>query len=339
MPDFRIGKLKGRLCVVWDNSTIAGGRRRYLLQATARKEAEAEASDLIRALSPPPTNPTVQALWKAYREAKEGRPIAVTMGYTGKAVLPHFGHLRSDQVGDAECKAYAEHRRAQAIKDGSIWTELGHLRTVFGWAARPGKDRLIAEAPEVVRPAKPAPKDRWLTREEIAKLLPAATVPHVKLAIVLMLSTAGRVGSILDLTWDRVDFENGVINLRVDSEGPRKGRAVPPMNRMARSALLVAHEAALSDYVIEWGGEPVKCILKGVKSAAAAAGLAGVSPHVLRHTAAVHMVAGGIPISKVAQYLGHSNSAVTERVYGRYAPEHLKDAAEILEFGGLSVVK
>ena len=42
---------------------------------------------------------------------------------------------------------------------------------------------------------------------------------------------------------------------------------------------------------------------------------------------------------KVSQYLGHSNSAVTERVYGRFAPDHPRDAAEVLEFGGLTVVK
>ncbi len=33
-------------------------------------------------------------------------------------------------------------------------------------------------------------------------------------AILLMLTTAGRVGAILDLTWDRVDFDRAQIDLR-----------------------------------------------------------------------------------------------------------------------------
>ena len=89
----------------------------------------------------------------------------------------------------------------------------------------------------------------------------------------------------------------------------------------------------MTDYLIEWAGGPVKSIRKGFASAVANAGLSGVSPHVLRHTAAVHMVAGGVPMSRVAQYLGHSSTSITERVYGRFSPDHLRDAAEILDFG------
>ena len=51
------------------------------------------------------------------------------------------------------------------------------------------------------------------------------------------------------------------------------------------------------------------------------------------------MVSSGIPIEKVAQYLGHSNVAVTYSTYGRFAPEHLTDASEVLEFTNLRVVK
>ena len=60
--------------------------------------------------------------------------------------------------------------------------------------------------------------------------------------------------------------------------------------------------------------------------------LDGVTPHTLRHTAAVHMAAAGIPMAQISQYLGHSNTAVTERVYARFAPEHLTDAANVLNF-------
>ena len=287
----------------------------------------------------PTGNLTVAAIWEAYRKALGDRPTAKTMLYTGKAILPHFGALRPDQIGDDDCLAYAAARRANGIGDGSILTELGHLRSALVWAARPGRGRMIPEAPAILRPQKPAPKDRWLDEGEIARLLAAAETPHIGLAIILMLASAGRVGAILDLTWARVDFAAGQIDLRLDAEGPRKGRAVVPMNRMARAALLSAREAALSDHVIEWAGGPVRCILKGVKSAGAAAKLAGVTPHVLRHTAAVHMAKAGVPMEKIAQYLGHSNVATTRAIYARFAPDHLRDAAEALEFGGLTVVK
>jgi len=192
--------------------------------------------------------------------------------------------------------------------------------------------RLISFAPQVERPAKPAPKDRWLTRQEIDKLLAAPKAHHVQLAILLMLATAGRVSAILELTWDRVDFERGTIDLRTNETGPRKGRAIVPMNSGLRAALSAAEGAAMTDNVIEWAGEPIKRLRTGFTAAAKAAGVKGVTPHVLRHTAAVHLVANGVPMQKVSQYLGHSSIAVTERVYGRFAPDHLKAEAEILDF-------
>jgi integrase len=202
---------------------------------------------------------------------------------------------------------------------------------VMKWAA--DKKHLIPKAPDIERPAKPAAKDRWLNDAEIAKLLDAKCAPHIHLAILLMLSTAARVGAILDLTWDRVDFDNGVINLRTDATGPRKGRAIVPMNAGVRAALDVAKKAALTDYVIEWAGEQVKSIKTGFNAAVADAGLENVSPHVLRHTAAVHLAVAGTPMSRIAQYLGHSSTAVTERVYARFAPDHLRAEADVLDFG------
>lgn len=147
-----------------------------------------------------------------------------------------------------------------------------------------------------------------------------------------MLSTAGRVSAILELTWLRVDLDRGQINLRTDEIGPRKGRAVVPINKGLRAALVSARQAAMSKHVIEWNGGPVKSIRKGFMTAAKSANLSDISPHVLRHTSAVHMAEAGVPMPQISQFLGHSNTSVTERTYARYSPDYLQDAAEILDF-------
>lgn len=335
MPDITIGRLRGGLCAIW-RDPATGKRRRHQLEARTRAEAEPEALRLYRRLNPPRAAQTVAELWDAYREERAGRRIATDMGYSGKAVLPHFGAYEPLQITVQLCRDYTAARRAKGIRDGSIWTELGHLRSVLNWAAKHGR---IPRAPHIERPPKPAPKDRWLTHQEIEKLLDAASAPHIRLAMLLMLSTAGRVGSILELTWDRVDLERAQIDLRIDPDGPRKGRAVVPINAGLRAALVEAREAALTDHVVEWAGGPVKSIRKGIVEAAKRAGVAGVSPHVFRHTAAVHMAAAGVPMSKISQYLGHSNVAITERVYARYAPDHLRDAADVLDFARLRKVQ
>lgn len=333
MPDISIGRLRGGYCVYWTDET--GKRKRYQLAARSRQEAEAEGRDRYLKETASPGGATIAEIWEAYREDRQGRSIAESMRHTGKAIIPAFGHFRPDQITTEDCRAQIAAWRAQGKHDGTIWTRMNHLRIALNWAQKHG---MIARAPYIERPPQPAPRDRFLTEAEIAALLSAHAEPHIKTAIVLMLTTCARVTAALELTWERVDFERGFVNLRT-TEGHRKGRAIVPINGLLRGTLEAARAAALSDHVIEWGGKPVKSIKRGFASAVESAGLSDVSPHVLRHTGAVHMAAAGVPMVKISQMLGHTNTATTERIYARFAPDHLKDAAEALEFGSLKVVR
>ncbi len=37
------------------------------------------------------------------------------------------------------------------------------------------------------------------------------------------------------------------------------------------------------------------------------------------------------PMSEISQYLGHTNTNITERVYARYPPDHLRDCADVFD--------
>jgi integrase len=43
------------------------------------------------------------------------------------------------------------------------------------------------------------------------------------------------------------------------------------------------------------------------------------------------MAEGGIPMPVIAQYLGHRDSRTTERIYARFSPDYLREAAKALE--------
>lgn len=335
MPDISIGRLRGGYCVYWTNE---GKRVRHQLKARTRAEAEAEAIDVFRTkqFARSQQGATVAQIWEEYRRDLGDKPTGKTMGYTGKAVLAHFGHYRPDQITTDLCRSYAKQRMDSGISQGAVHTELGHLRSAMTFAER---NRMITAAPHIERPAKPTPKERFLTKDEVLRLIDNADAPHIGLAIHLLFATAGRVGAVLDLTWDRVDMDRGTINLRLDDARTRKGRAIVPINKGLMAALQHARDAALSDHVIEWGGKRVASIRKGFEGAVRRARLRDVTLHTIRHSAAVAMVSSGIPITQVAQYLGHSNTAITFSTYGRFAPGHLTEAAEVLDFVKLRAVK
>ena len=53
----------------------------------------------------------------------------------------------------------------------------------------------------------------WPVLKWVKRLIDGAASPHIALAIALMIGTAARIGALLELTWDRVDFERGMIAL------------------------------------------------------------------------------------------------------------------------------
>lgn len=326
MPDITIGRLRGGLCASWRDED--GKRRRYQLKARQRKEAEAEALEIYRqkTYAERPRGQTIAQMWQGYVEELGSKQTATTMTYTGKAVLPHFGAYRPEDITREMCRAYARDRMAAGIKQGTVWTELGHLQSTLNHAV--GKKN----APKIWRPEKPEPSMRILNPGEARAVIDACIAPHVRLAVILMLGTGARVGAILDLTWDRVDFDGNYINLRLPDAATRKGRAVVPMSKGVRAALSVAREAALSEFVVEYAGGQVGSVRKGVSEAIRRSGIGHVRIHDFRHTAAVTMLAAGQPIEKVGQVLGHSNIAMTYKVYGRFLPDHMQDAVDVLDF-------
>ncbi|WP_318013731.1 site-specific integrase [Paracoccus sp. DMF] len=152
-----------------------------------------------------------------------------------------------------------------------------------------------------------------MTRAEAGKLVAAPGDPHIRLAMLLMLGTAGRIGALLELTWDRVDLDRRIIKLATNDIGPRKGRATVPVNDDLMAALAVAKDAGVSDYVIEWGGRRVGSIKAEFNAAVKRAKTDHCTPHDLRRTAGRFMADGGVPIEEIAQFLGHSNPNVTAR--------------------------
>ena len=328
--EYRLGWFRGQFAVVWYEGKL---RRRYQLgvgtEQDARTELHAFASTRLTLVETPrDTLADIYKLYHADREA-EGKQVK-KLHHKWVILAPAFGHLRPQDVTRQLCRDYATARTALGKKANTIETELRQLRTIINWAHQA---KLIKDLPTLWVPPPPEPRDRHLTWDEVHRLIAAAELPHIRLFVILALTTAARMEALLDLTWDRVDFERGLIHLYDPTKlRTTKGRAIVPMNDSARAALREAKEGAVSNHVIEWAGDRIQNIRRSIGTALTKAGLkqAQDGAHLLRHTAAVLMAEGGVPIGEISQYLGHRSTETTERVYARFSPTYLKKAADVL---------
>lgn len=316
----RLGKHRGKWVAVWHD---AGGRQRRStgLDATRenRDEAERTCREIAEALKRP-TVETCETIMDAYLADFQGHSKA-RVGYAWAALRGTFGNLTPEQVTRQKCAEYIAARKRDGRATGTIRTELGYLKTALLWQDR-------NSPAQVLMPPQSPPRDRWLTRQEFARLLDASS-GHLTVFLHLAIATAARREAILDLTWDQIDWQANQIALGVKPGG--KARATVPMTNSLRKALEETRETAVSRHVVEYGGKRVASVKTALRRACDTAGIERIGTHTLRHTAAVWMAGAGVSMSKISQYLGHSNTKITERVYARYQPEHLVDAASALE--------
>lgn len=272
----------------------------------------------------------IQSLWEQYYDTVKHKPSGKVRHYYWRKLEPFFSQCKVTDVTERLCRDYFQSRIPE-VTASTVWGELSLLRTCLNWGRRRG---LIAPySYDVWLPTPNRPRERRLTKDEVKSILNECILPHTRLFTLLLISTACRASAALDLTWDRVNFDSGLIDLRkpVDGQPEGKGRAVVPMTQSLRTALLEAKEKATTDYVIEYQGQRVYDAYNAFKQACIRAGVGWAHPHILRHSAATWMVESGVPMSEVARFLGHSDSVITERVYAKYRPGYLLKAASTLE--------
>lgn len=244
-------------------------------------------------------------------------------------VCAQIGTLHPGQISRSLCETMIEDRLGLGLAKDTVRIEMAYLRAAVRYAEQAKR---LDKAPFIVVPGAGDARERWLTPAEVDALISGAVEIHVKLFIILSVTTAARPSHILQLTWERVDLELGVIDFRDPTrEGNNKRRPRVPINATAMEHLRTAKELRRTEFVIEWRDAPVLSIKKGIAAAAARAGLKNVSQYVLRHTAGVWMAKAGVPLQEIAAYMGHTSLETTRKHYAHYQPEFLRGAASALE--------
>ncbi len=239
------------------------------------------------------------------------------------------------EAGQVEVLDYLAYRYAAHTKATSAARLLSALRRFFRQQVRDG--RLAADPTlNVGSPKLPRGLPRSLTEGDVDALLAAPDTTTAlglrdRAMLELLYATGLRVSELVGLGSAQVSEDAGVV--RVMGKGARE-RLVPVgevaldwldrYRREARPALLSGQVSAALFVTQRAASMTRQMFWTLVKRHAAAAGIAKpISPHVLRHAFATHLVNHGADLRVVQMLLGHADVSTTQ-IYTYVARERLK---------------
>lgn len=277
-------------------------------------------------------------------EGEEEEVVAkTTQQYSINNLALFFFPMMIKDITIEHCKLYARMRRhdpkvsplGNKSQNGTIRRELGVLRAAINHEAV--RKRISASAvPTIHRPKAPPPKDRWITKEEVANMINVAGKSNhhyawrTKLFIQLAYYTAHRKTPLYELTWFQVDLKNLTIKLNAEydkvnkklierRQTDKKRPTIPIVPELAQ-ILREAKLEAKTEYVL---GFPGTCE-ESFRNVCSICDLDNVTPHTMRHTRAVHLAQDGVGLYAIAGLLGDSIATV-EKNYLHHCPDHLRE--------------
>lgn len=290
---------------------------------------------------------------------EEYAPSAADPARIGQAIDPllrFWGDLAVIDIKGATCRRYAQTRYLVDQRTGkpskklaapaTIRRELGTLRAAINYCAAEG---YLLQAPVVTLPDKPEPKERWLTRDQVAQLLWAArrigrqrrdrTFSHLCHFILTGVYTGTRHKAGLNMrlegpctTGGWFDVDRGLMFRRGSEERVTAKRRNPaPIPRQ-----LLGHlrrwKANGDLWAVQINGNRIGSIKKAFRAVAIEAGQDSsvVTPHILKHTAITWAMQNGATIEDAAGFFSTSTETI-ERVYWHHSPRFQQSAVAAIE--------
>lgn len=270
------------------------------------------------------SNTTFGALSEEYLRYSRGNKRSYKRDETSmKSLRGYFGRRRLSQITPRLIERYKLLRSGQ-VKPATVNRELACLKHMFTLAMKWG-EATTNPVKEVKLFREPKGSLRVLSGEEEHRLL-VASAPHLRPIIVTALNTGMRRGEILNLTWDRIDFEHGVVTV----EGTKNGEChTIPMNQRLLETLKMLDKR--SKFVFHKDdGTSFGDVKTAFNAAIGRSGIKKCRFHDLRHTFATRLVMAGADLSTVQELLGHKTITMTMR-YSHPTPRHRMWAVELLD--------
>jgi integrase len=317
-----------------------GTRHRTSTKCHDKKAAETIAKQLERDFADPEATIAREAtLSQALRMLVEKRLEQARMGKRSFATAEMYrkksGHLVRllEHVGGlyvpmplakltaTHVDRYIATRTDEGAAGNTITKELVTLRAALKVAARARlwNGNLLALMPaESVSDY--TPRTRWLPEAEVNQLLAQLTPDHAARVAFIVATSANRNETELARR-EHISADHRFVQIH-GTKTAWRSRVVPMASNVhARYLEFALRHADGSDGMLfrKWGN-----MNRDLAEACERAGIARCSPNDLRRTCATWLRNLGLPPDLIAAVLGHRDTRMVERVYGRLAPEFLE---------------
>ena len=276
-------------------------------------------------------------------------------GYLDKKIYPALGDLKLPEITPAQITALLLDIQAEGKAHSTVIKVYTILHSFFKMAylgdmidrnpmdkverPKPRKDEVKASGPLAYTPSEVQKIVAGLEREPL----------KWRALVHLLIDTGIRRGECCALQWKNIDFATGAVSIRgnlcytktkgVYLDTPKNShlRTVYVGDRtlaLLRQLRVEQAKKSISAYVFtqEASPEPMhpQSPTRYLKKFSARYGVPDLHPHKLRHTFASIAITNGADIASVSEALGHSDKAVTLRMYTHSDQESISQAAQIV---------
>lgn len=305
-----------------------------------RTKSEADRLNALRITTGPPTAPSTMTVGDgidAWLRTKTGLKSEDHFRRTATAVRARWGSVPATAVTWTDVQDWLDNATSidrEATRPGapmsthpaSASTRIKRLQCLRGaleHAVRAGAIPADPTAGVVRVPRTSRREPRFLTAAQLAELAAHAKQPEV---IWLMGTTGVRSGEAAALNVGDVVTRRGGTRLRVRQAKNGHPRDVP-ITRQVLDMLDLDRPADEPLLTAPGGGrlQMRNWRARDFDQAVTAAGMEGLRPHDLRHTAVSLAIASGADIKVVQRFAGHRTAAMTLDVYGHLMDDSLDD--------------
>jgi integrase/recombinase XerD len=255
--------------------------------------------------------------WETYESDKriEGFSQQTLKAYKLQAllVIRYFNDVKLDTITTIQLKEYLA-KSSEKLKPSSLAHRIRFIKSLFRWSHEEGHI-LKNPAAKLKEPKVGKRIPKFLTEREIEHLREACNAPMERALFEFMFSTGCRIGEIVSLDKNRINWSNRSAIVLGKGDKEREVYFNIRCEIWLKRYIVNRQDNDPAIFVTERDPQrmsiaQMRYIVKRISNRAEFNKL--IHPHQLRHSYATHLLNNGAPLDVIQSLLGHQKSETTK---------------------------